>query len=880
MDIKTICIVGLGYVGLPLAAALSNHFSVIGFDVKAQRIKELQEGKDLSGELSKESLLQNNIVYTTDPTRIKEALVVIICVPTPIDEHNKPDLKYVESATTIVGKNLSRGAVIVYESTVYPGVTENICVPLLEEYSGLRCGDGFKVGYSPERINPGDKEHTIDKVVKIVSGSDAEALEVIDKVYSTLTATYRAPSIKVAEAAKVIENIQRDLNIALMNELTLIFDKMDIDMYQVLEAAETKWNFHAYQPGLVGGHCFDQNSVIIVRDRHGERAERIGPFVEALPGPAKIVGDTTLLYPSGLEVLSYDVDNATTSFQAVSFASKRKCSEILHLHCPYNYQLAVTAKHPVIVYDKGLKVKLAQDVVVGDQLVLSKTLPTRKKCPDIDLLAVLPPQLYAKIRVKFRGRKVSEFRTTLNRLLPGKKGNYYVWDYLPLKVFLQVEKKLGVSRQSVYLCTGRGPSFKKFPCIFPVDSDLARLLGYYLSEGCITRDRSLRTRFTFHRKETEYIRDVQDLLRRRGIDFSVYQDKTYQSTVIKVSSDLFGMVFRDILGCGTNCYTMNIPWMLMETDRVMKEELLKGIFRGDGGVTRYFRARTYHKSGKEFTHENNSITISFFTSSPTLFQQVVLLCLHFDLLPKMAKREGYLTITGPGDVARVRRWFLGEKKKKIDLYLHGMKKKVVYPHAQHLSKMITLEIQGIERRTTDTVYSLEVPATGTFITSYGIIAHNCIGVDPYYLTYKAQELGYEPKVILAGREINDGMHHFYAQKILQRLSGGINPTATPAILIVGLTFKPNVPDYRNSRIRFMMEELQRQNVEVYAYDPFVEKSVVEREFKVGWKSPTGDLSSINLVVIAVEHRAVKELVARGVFAGKAIVTLRELVSGS
>src|SRR3989344_2144409 len=253
--VKTIALVGLGYVGLPLALALAKHFTVIGFDVNKKRIAELKENKDLSGEISSEQLSMVNISFTSEPSLLKTAEMIIVCVPTPIDEHNNPDLYCLESASEIIGKNLSPHTMVVYESTVYPGVTEEVCLPLLEKNSGLKCGKEFKVGYSPERINPGDKEHTIHKVTKIVSGMDEESLNIVDSVYSTVTKTHRASSIKVAEAAKVIENIQRDLNIALMNEFALIFDKMHINVKEVLEAAGTKWNFHKYSPGLVGGHC-------------------------------------------------------------------------------------------------------------------------------------------------------------------------------------------------------------------------------------------------------------------------------------------------------------------------------------------------------------------------------------------------------------------------------------------------------------------------------------------------------------------------------------------------------------------------------------------------------------------------------------------------
>jgi UDP-N-acetyl-D-glucosamine/UDP-N-acetyl-D-galactosamine dehydrogenase len=250
-----IAVVGLGYVGLPLALALSKHFDVVGFDVDAQRIEDLRSGIDISGEVAEQDLQNCSIEFTSESVLLQQTTFVIICVPTPIDSHKKPDLTYLESASKVVGENMSGGVVVVYESTVYPGVTQEICVPILERYSGLTCGLDFRVGYSPERVNPGDAQRTIEKITKIVAGSDDIALKTVNDVYSKITTTHQATSIKVAEAAKVIENIQRDLNIALMNELAIIFDKMGLNVYDVLEAAGTKWNFHKYHPGLVGGHC-------------------------------------------------------------------------------------------------------------------------------------------------------------------------------------------------------------------------------------------------------------------------------------------------------------------------------------------------------------------------------------------------------------------------------------------------------------------------------------------------------------------------------------------------------------------------------------------------------------------------------------------------
>ncbi len=268
-----IAMVGLGYVGLPLAAAFGHKAKVIGFDISRKKIEQLRDGYDATGELSSEELAQTRIDYTEDPARLQEARFIIVTVPTPIDEFRKPDLSPLVSSSTAIGRNLKPGSIVVYESTVYPGVTEDVCVPILERESGLSCGVDFKVGYSPERINPGDKVHTVDKIIKVVSGQDEETLDTVAAVYEMVVTAgvHRASSIKVAEAAKVIENTQRDLNIALMNELAMIFNKMSIPTLDVLAAAGTKWNFLKFFPGLVGGHCIGVDPYYLTH-----KAEAIG----------------------------------------------------------------------------------------------------------------------------------------------------------------------------------------------------------------------------------------------------------------------------------------------------------------------------------------------------------------------------------------------------------------------------------------------------------------------------------------------------------------------------------------------------------------------------------------------------------------------------
>ena len=255
---ETVAVIGLGYVGLPVALAFGRTNRTIGYDISEKKVTAYQQGFDPTGEMPTDAFKQaTQLVFTMDPAQLQEVDFFIVAVPTPIDEAARPDMTFLIQASRTVGNQMKKGAIVVYESTVYPGVTEEICVGVLEKESGLKCGSGFTVGYSPERINPGDPEHSLEKIVKVVAGQDQKTLEVMTRLYGQITeaGVFPAPSIRVAEAAKVIENTQRDLNIALMNELAIIFNRLAIDTQDVLRVAETKWNFLPFRPGLVGGHC-------------------------------------------------------------------------------------------------------------------------------------------------------------------------------------------------------------------------------------------------------------------------------------------------------------------------------------------------------------------------------------------------------------------------------------------------------------------------------------------------------------------------------------------------------------------------------------------------------------------------------------------------
>ncbi|MCK9625384.1 MAG: nucleotide sugar dehydrogenase [Bacteroidales bacterium] len=343
-----LALIGLGYVGLPIALEFAKKISVIGFDVNEDKLEKMRHQVDPSCELDKNAFKNVDIEFTSSIEKLKEATFFIVAVPTPIDESNFPDLKYLLDATTVAGKVLKKGDYVVYESTVYPGCTEEDCIPILEKISGLKFGTDFKVGYSPERINPGDKVNTLTNTKKIVSGCDAEALDTIAKVYEIVikAGVYCAPSLKVAEAAKIIENTQRDVNIALMNELSIIFSRIGINTYDVIEAAGTKWNFLKFYPGLVGGHCIGVDPYYLVykanRLKYHPQMINAGRFVNDSMGG--YIGKKIVKYivKSGKNILGARVLVMGVTFKEnVSDIRNSKVIDIVKELCEYGLKVDI-----------------------------------------------------------------------------------------------------------------------------------------------------------------------------------------------------------------------------------------------------------------------------------------------------------------------------------------------------------------------------------------------------------------------------------------------------------------------------------------------------------------------------------------------------------
>ncbi len=414
---EKIAIVGLGYVGLPLAVLLANHFDTIGLDINQKRIDELKQGIDVTKEVDLEKLSSSTIIYTANPEDISKAKFIIIAVPTPIDDNKTPDLSILKKATQMVGKHMTAGSIIVYESTVYPGATEEVCVPILKEESGLVYGTDFAVGYSPERVNPGDKEHTIDKIVKVVAASDEQNIKTISGVYGTITNIHEAPSIRVAEAAKVIENTQRDLNIALMNELATLFYKMDISIYDVLDAAGTKWNFLPFKPGLVGGHCIGVDPYYLTH-----KAQEIGHDPKLILA-GRGINDSlhTFIADSLIEKLKQsgkDPKSCQAVFWGITF--KENIPDIRNSKVVDLYNALKNA---------GIEVVIADPLADKDEVnhEYSITLTEEEKLPKADLL------IAAVAHDQYRSKTASDIKSSLkdeNSILADIKQIYSKYDMI------------------------------------------------------------------------------------------------------------------------------------------------------------------------------------------------------------------------------------------------------------------------------------------------------------------------------------------------------------------------------------------------------------------------------------------------------------------
>lgn len=875
-----VAVIGLGYVGLPLALGFARAgFHVIGLDLDERKIARLNQGRSYIEDVSDADLaphVESGLLRaTTDYDSLAQCDAIFICVPTPYDAQRAPDLSFIRDAAEGILPRLKAGQLVVLQSTTYPGTTEEIVQPILER-SGLKAGVDFYLAFSPERIDPGNKQWSAYNTPKVVGGLTPECTDLACELLSQMGApVYPVSSPRAAEMTKLLENIFRSVNIALVNELALLAERMGIDFWDVIAAASTKpFGFMPFYPGAgVGGHCLSGEEYIAVQRGDGCWITSIGEeFARAQAEHSALdVNGVRLVAPEGSRILTFDTATGTTAFRPIRLISARRYEgPMVEIVTADGRRLTVTDGHPMLVKEgERIVVRRADALRPGDALPVFAAWPEVPWCHRIDLIKELAPAERKGVRVRPRESCFSDHREQLvphlRALLP-YPNDVFRYNAMPLDVFINLEQRgvISFAHEELLLCTGRGASFQSIPAVIQVDEDFARLIGYYLAEGCITEDNSLRVRFTFSAQEEEMIADLQAILKRLGIRFSSRKDSVWDSWHLKVSSRLFGLLIRDVLGCGTDSRSMRIPPLLMSAPSNIRQALLSGLLRGDGDVHLEQAVRAYSKDGQDYHHYINTATAGYFSSSPTLFQQVAFLLQGFGFIPTFKQDKPQLRLYGAEQLARLQELLSDTKRQKLQAYADGRRKQMPNTQSQRHGSFATVKVRTVKPAPpASTVYSIETDGPHTFVTSFGIAVHNCIPVDPYYLSWKAREYDFYTKFIELAAEVNQAMPYHAVDLVSQALSRQGKALNGARVLVLGVAFKPNVDDPRNSPAERVMELLLARGAAVRYHDPHVPS------FRVGgdvFYRPTvtfesvplsdDELAAADCVLIVTAHRAV------------------------
>ncbi len=844
MSFKKISIVGLGYVGLPLALEFAKAGLIVhGIEQNPKKVEMVNKGISYIDDVKSEELLEivnkGNLKAFIDFEPVKDSDAVIICVPTPLGPHKEPDISYIINVTTEISKYLKKGQLVVLESTTYPGTTEEVVLPILEK-SGLKGGEDFYLAFSPERVDPGNKKFTTKDIPKVVGGINDISTEKAAELYSIIIPkVHKVSSPKVAEMEKLLENIFRLVNISFINELAILCRKMGIDVWEVIEAASTKpYGFMPFYPGPgLGGHCLLGKERIWVKNSKISNLYSLEELFELESRENKVykIGDLEVIKTKDLFVNSLNDSNLSSSWMPVSYLFRRKYKgDLVKIFTEDNRELIVTEKHPMLRLNNGnIEIVEAKDLKVGDLLPLFKE-DFKEKLEDeviiIDLINELTEEWENKVRVKIINGSWIKYKEKIYSICKtDRKYDYIKNDYVSLGVFRKLERegKINIEHDSLMLLTGRGPSTTNFPAVVKIDKDLARFIGYYLSEGCATKERGYyRIRLTINKDETELFRDIESILNKLGLSYSLYLSPKFKAKTIRINSPLLGWLLVNRLRCGRDSYSMRIPDELMSTSLDLKKELLKGLFRGDGDIHYRNGMKTYIKNGRKYNHHNNSLVVGYFSISEVLFYQVIYLLQEMGIYPSVSKNKPYLKISGYDNLKKLTDWFLDEKGRKYNKYFRLNLKKI-NRRTNHPIPLVSVKKIEFESIDSIDVYSLEVENTHTFAVGSGIYIHNCIPIDPFYLSWKAKEYDFDVRFIELAGEINDNMPKYIVQLVMEALNKHKKPVNGSKILVIGVAYKPNVGDPRESPALKIIPLLEELGGEVEFYDSYISEIKIE-----------------------------------------------------
>lgn len=897
-------VIGLGYVGLPLIIEFAlKGFPTIGFEVDSGKVETLNAGTshivDVPSENVAKALAANTFTATVDFSRLAECDVIIICVPTPLRKTKDPDMTYILAAGEEIRRYARHGQLVILESTTYPGTTDEVLQPMIEE-AGLKLDEDFLLAFSPERVDPGNPQFLTHNITKVVGGVGKDSTEASAFLYSQIVEkVHPVSSPRVAEAAKLWENTFRAINIGMANEMAKVCNALNIDTWEVVRAAATKpFGFMPFYPGPgIGGHCLSGKETVIVRDSDGKKVDDLERLFKAESDKTRVrrynVHGTEVIFNPSLEALSVNMETNQPEWKPVQYLFKRATDvDLVEVTTTDNRKVTVTDLHPMLVVDERGKLAqvFAKDLAPNDRLPIQFGTVDGEECRDlkIDLIEAIPTELANNVRVVLSDSDLTKYRGALRKHLPRKK----LWglskvNYLSLREFRKAEADLKVERRDLRLRVGRGRTASSFPAIVDFTPNLARLIGYYLAEGCATREKgNHRIRFSFHRKETEFLDDVRQILRDElGVNSSVYNSRVHQVTHIRVASALFGWLVVDLLKCGRRSLEMQIPDRLFDLSPSHKTELLKGLLRGDGDVFVASGSIRYTKNGKEYNHRNNSAEIGFFSSSTKLFQQVVFLLQEKGFTPTFKKSKPHLQMKGRGQIERMSDW-LGEKGAKLRDYLTVAVRSTKSRTFKMIGDVMTVPVKSIriiKSTKPFSVFSVEVAGNHTFVTTYGLFVHNCIPLDPHYLSWKARQHGFDSQFITLAEQINSGMPRYVAGLVRDALNDQLKSVRGSKILILGVAYKKDIDDMRESPALSVIDLLRSRGAEVVYHDSYVPEVTFDHSYHIGVGDPLYNqeltdelLESADCVVICTEHSNVDY--ARVCRLSKVIVDTRNALS--
>jgi UDP-N-acetyl-D-mannosaminuronate dehydrogenase len=832
----TVGIIGLGYVGLPLARAFARSgFRVLGFDIDHHKVDKLNAGRSYIKQIPDDTVREmraNRFEATDQFQRLGEADCVLICVPTPLTDAREPDLSFVVNSTHAIAGQLRKGQVVILESTTYPSTTRGEVLPVLER-TGLKAGRDFFLAFSPEREDPGNPTHSVSHIPKVVGGLCDKSGDAACALYEAIVPqVVRVSTPEIAEACKILENTYRAVNIALVNEMKVLYDRMGIDVWEVIDAAKTKpFGFQAFYPGPgLGGHCLAGHEWVTVRDASGVRTERFADLFGRMREDARFSSPgVEEILPEGLEALSVHPETGAAEFRPVTQLFRRNSPTPLRtVRVKGNRHLTVTDGHPMLVrgYD-GIEERRADDLKPGDEVVLLNSWPTDDCRPaPIDLIDVAVRHALAGVRVMPKAGLWRDHEAAVRPACVAAKvsaKDVFRHNTLPLAVFLKLEADgtAPFGRADVLLVTGKGRSWNKVPAALPVNEEFARLIGYYLSEGCVTTDGvAQRVRWCFGAHEADLIADTCGILTRLGFQHSVHKLSTCETVHIKVSSRLLATLLRDDLACGVRSEDAMAPAVLMAAPVAIRRELLAGMLRGDGDVYHTSSVRPYQKRGRQYAHRFHSGCVGYFTSSPVLFQQAMLLLQGDGLIPVCHKNKPHLRVHGT-QAARLEPLLMGAKREKLEALRTGRERDIAPRSWRDHGGYATAEVTAIEVVEPGPVYSLEVEGNHTFVTSFGIAVHNCIPLDPFYLAWVAKRHGMNTRFIELAGEVNTAMPTFVVNKVGDALNDAGKPVRGSKVAILGMAYKKDIDDPRESPGFELMDLLLKKGAVVSYNDPHI-----------------------------------------------------------